>query len=232
MEVDILKIKPFLIVIYCSIIYLIIISVSYSSPNSSERSVIYHIMTRLHCEKEDAVKFISIVESFINEIQDNITTIASNNNIENNDKQYLINYTINRYFLSTSSQVQVSSIYRNIIRSYRIDTYLNRLSNLSKTKYTRVQLLFAPNYLALGNIESYTDNELGQAYEFNVKMWQIFRAYFGDSIAYEDATLKSYSLVFYKKTDRWDLKVKNIAAKETVTLDELEQRIEKRWRLE
>jgi len=195
--------------------------------------VVESVMERLQCSRNEAIHFIGVVEGFISEIQNNISKIASHSTSDS-IKEDLIDQTIANFFLKPSSWVQVTSLNRSAVRTYQIDNYLERLAKLSKNNYTEVELIFAPDYLALGKIFYYEDDIYGNAYEFNVSMWQIFRAKFGDSIVYQDATLKTYGFIFFKsnKSNNWKLRVKCIAAKETVTLQELENRIKKTWILE
>jgi len=190
--------------------------------------VVNNVMEKLNCSREDAIYFIGVVETLINKIQNNISRIASHNTSKR-AKNLLVRQTINNYFLSPSSWIQVTSLNRKSIKTYSIDRYLRRLSRLSNQPYTEVELLFVKDYLALGNIYGYEDDEYGNAYEFNVSMWQIFRGRNGDSIVYADGTLKMFCFIFFKPqgSDAWCLRVKNVTARETVELSELEKQLDR-----
>jgi len=221
--------KPWFIRTFFTIACIIFFSIS----NVNAQDVIESVKTRLKCSRNEAIQFIGVVESFIKDLQKNISQIASHST-DNRTKDYLIKTTIEQYFLKPSSKVQVSSLHRSFVNSYRVDKYLRRLADLSKTQYTEVELMYVPSYLALGTIQSYYDSTYGKAYEFNVSMWTIFRAKFGESIAYEDVTLKTYGFFFYKskRTNKWKLRIKGIAAKETVPFKQYEKHIKKIWRNE
>jgi len=167
------------------------------------------------------------IDNFANEVKTNFTDIASEK-VSDSKKEKLIQQTINKYFESTTSSVQVSSLNHNSIQTYPVNEYLNHLSNLCKTRYTRVELYFKPDYISMGTIHPYHDPTYGKSFEFKVGVWQIFKSYIGDRQLYFDATQKDFILIFHKEeqSDFWTLKIKSIIAKETVTLDNFENK----WR--
>jgi len=208
------------------LILLIFISIQIIPQNASANDVINHVMKILNCSKKDAKYFIGLIENRVDRIQNNISKIASHNT-RDSTKKILIQNTVNDLFFGPSSWIQVSSLYRNSLSTYYIKEYLNRLSKLSKNSYTKVELYFVRDYLTLGRIYPCEHDEYGDVFEFNVSMWQIFKGGPGDSMSYEDATLKVLGFIFYKsnRSNHWNLSVKNIAAKETVYISDLESEL-------
>jgi len=205
------------------LITLLFITIQIEPQNANANDVINHVMNILKCSQEDAVTFIGFIEDRVDKIQNNISKIASHNT-NDSVKNMLIQNTVNDLFLGPSSWIQVSSLNRNSLRTYYINEYLKSLSKLSKNSYTKVELYFVRDYLTLGRIYPCEHEEYGNAFEFNVSMWQIFSAGPGDSISYEDATLKVLGFIFYKpnRSSHWNLRVKNIAVKETVSISDIE----------
>ncbi|KPA09939.1 hypothetical protein MHK_009858, partial [Candidatus Magnetomorum sp. HK-1] len=194
-----------------------------SEKNANPNGVIIHVMNILECSKMDAIYFIGLIENRVENIQKNISEIASQNT-KDSVKNILIQNTVNDLFFGPSSWIQVYSLSKNSLNTYYIKEYLERLSKQSKNSYTKVKLYFERDYLTLGRIYPCVHDEYGNAFEFNVSMWQIFRGEPGDSISYEDATLKLLGFIFYKlkRSNHWNLSIKNIAAKETVIISDLE----------
>ena len=63
-----------------------------------------------------------------------------------------------------------------------------RLARLNE--HTQVQLLFNSNYLGIGTFKKFGINK----YELSVSMWQIFKAWVENRVAYEDFTKKKFRL--------------------------------------
>ena len=188
-----------------------------SEKISYANDIIKHVMNTLVCSKSDAIYFIGLIENRVDKIQKNISEIASQNT-KVNLKNILIQNTVNDLFFGPSSWIQVSSLHRNSLSTYYIKEYLERLSKLSMNSYINVELYFERDYLTLGRLYPCEHYEYGNVFEFNISRWQILSGVPGDSISYEDATLKVLSFIFYKskRSSHWNLSVKNIAAKETV----------------
>jgi len=190
--------------------------------------LIEHISKKLDCNEEQADDFMHYVDNFVTEVQNIFTNIASHR-VADSQKQDLINRTIQKHFKNPTSSIQVSSLNYNRIKTYPVNQYLDHLANLSKKKYIKVKLYYKPDYLSMGKIYSYQDPVYGHSYEFQIAVWQIFEGRCVDNRPlYIDATQKDFILMFHKKkhSKYWTLKIKAIAVKETVSLDEFKQK----WR--
>ncbi|MFN3639032.1 MAG: hypothetical protein ACK4XY_11255, partial [Chloroherpetonaceae bacterium] len=81
-----------------------------------------------------------------------------------------------------------------------------------KNRYTKVELTFQQDYLGMGQI--YPD---GTDFELSISLWQIFRGWKDNMLAYQDATKKKFRLAFKKIGDgKYDVKIKEALATETI----------------
>ena len=189
---------------------------------SSESQVLKRVMTQLSCNNDEAANFMIELEFFIKQAQDNISKVASQ---PGKNKIFIKNYTRSNFFLSSSSvQVHIFNKFKEV-ETLNVDVYLSRLARLSKYRYTSVELLFNPDYLALGNIYPIDNINNVQQYELSVSMWQLYKE---NNFIYSDATLQNIIIVFYKKNSKFDFKIKNIAVKETISIEEFHEKM-KQW---
>ncbi|KPA14179.1 hypothetical protein MHK_005613 [Candidatus Magnetomorum sp. HK-1] len=193
----------------------------YCSESSSNQntlndfdSIIIHIQEKVGCDERYAILLYQIINYFAEGIQTDLTYIAqSTDDLEYKEKR--IKNTISRYFQSPESNVQVSSLSRSSIFDFSIHTYLHRLAKLrSRYRYTKVELIFEPDYLGISRFEKVGDSK----YELSVSMWQKFVGYIGDSVVYSDATRKKFRLYFVLN-EKPTVKIDEILVAETVNLD-------------
>jgi len=201
-------------------LFITVFFISASAQAKPYEETAQHVQNTLMCTKEQAFHFMSYIKRFMEEVENNFSTIASEKKSDT-EKRQLISTTIYKHFQKPTSTVQVSSLTRDYIKSYPVREYLEHLLNLSKTHYTQVKLYFKPDYLSMGTIHPYYDPVYGKCFEFIIAIWQIF---IGDTTdnrpPYYDATQKNFILMFHKdkNSEYWTLKIKSIFAKETITL--------------
>lgn len=202
------------------LIFLIII---FSISTIMGKDIVLYISESLNCSIPEAESFLSYLDNSVLDIQEQLTNIALKR-VKNSD----IEVFIEKYFYSENSIIQVSSLNHDKIKQFIIIDYLRSLTNLSSITYSKIELYFEQDYLSLGSIETYIDSELGEAHEFQVSMWQVFRGYLDGCLLYEDYTRKAFTFLFYKEDNNWFLKIKCITVEQTENREDF-QEIKKRW---
>lgn len=196
----------------------------YSQPSKYEQSV-QHIKSTLNCDIEYAEWVISTINLFAKKLQSDIEYIANSDDTYSQKVNY-IPKVISNSFVNRSSKIDVSSKTRKTISTYSIQQYLYRLSKLKKIYgYSKVELLYEPDYLGMGRFYGkYKDNS-GDYYELSIAMWQVFRAWFGDNrmLAYGDVTKKKFRLRFYVDSENRlkHIKVNRVFVSETIDIEKL-----------
>ena len=183
---------------------------------SGKNQSIASIQESFNCPKRQAKALYVKLEQFIEGIQGEIEYCANAEETES-VKQRKVSRIIDRYFESSESMVQLSSLSHEELYEYCILVYLRRLINLKKRYgYTKVKLLFKPDYLGIGKFYKISENE----HELEVSMWQLFVGYFGEREAYRDLTKKKFRLSFYTHEERVDVKINEILVAETLPVRE------------
>jgi hypothetical protein len=185
-------------------------------------SAISHLQNGINCSREEAERLYRTINFFADGVTSDLTYIASSRD-DFATKQKAINRTIRDYFENGNSIIQVSSISKDPenpdIYDFTIRRYLYRLANM-KNRYTKVELTFQQDYLGMGQI--YPD---GQDVELSSSLWQIFRGWKDNLLAYQDATKKKFRLAFKKiGDDKYDVKIKEALATETIDLNKFYQK--------
>lgn len=193
--------------------------------SSKLNKAIENIQKTLGKDREYATWIIKIIDEFSTSLQVNIEDIA-NSQDEYYRKKERINFIIQRFFVSSSSSVEVSTLrLPSSIQSYDIYTYLNRLAKLN-TRYNRIELIFDPDYLGIGTFER---GKLNGTFEISITMWQIFHGWIDGRLSYEDATRKKFRLIFYVDENNHlkpnGIKVDEILVAETIDLKNYEPKI-------
>ncbi|MEM6684178.1 MAG: hypothetical protein AAF617_00170 [Bacteroidota bacterium] len=187
------------------------------SSNPEYDKAVQHVMSTLNCKRPYAEWVMSKIDEFSNQIQSDFEYIANSNDTYSKKIAY-IPAMISRNFVSASALIGVSSTSRSYISNYSINQYLYRLVKIKERYgYTKVELLFSPDYLGIGQFYKTPDNN----YELSITMWQIFRSWYGDSPAYSDATRKKFRLIFYvdHKNRLKTIKVDRVFVSETVNIN-------------
>jgi len=206
-----MKIMLYFLIVFC-VFNNVLISFGYAEDLHDLNTFINHVRYQMRCGREQALDLIYRITMFTEAIQTEIEYLASSN--DNLDiKNQKVNYVINRFFESRSSIVQVSSKYSSKLTNWAVDTYLRRIAKMNRYKYTKVELEFDQSYLGYGAIEKINSHN----YEVSVSMWQIFKAYYGDNIAYQDATRKKFRLNINTIND--EIRINQVAVAETVDLE-------------
>jgi len=181
------------------------------------------IMKKFRCSKEQAIKFMKYVSNTMTKIENNISNIASNSTPKK--KRFSIAQdTIETYFESSSSKIYRTSLSSNRVKYTPVTEYFNLLATNYNGKYDEIEIYFKENWIKMGNIEEFYNRKYGKTYEFSIDAWQYFVGRLGDDIVYGDVTLKSFNYIFYKdkNSEFWELKVKAVVAKETLSKKEFE----------
>ena len=181
------------------------------------------IMRKFSCSKEQAIKFMKYVSNTVTKIENNISNIASNSTPKK--KRFSIAQdTIETYFESSSSKIYRTSLSSNRVKYTPVTEYFNLLATNYNGKYDEIEIYFKENWIKMGNIEEFYNRKYGKTYEFSIDAWQYFVGRLGDDIVYGDVTLKSFNYIFYKdkNSEFWELKVKAVVAKETLSKKEFE----------
>jgi len=185
---------------------------SNSEEVSDYDSILNKIQTSIDCDRETAEAFLGLIENFAVKIQAEFTYLASSPD-ELAIKQKSIKSTIKKYFESENSLVSVSNVNRKPIYDYEVKVYLYRLATLIHYKYTKVELLFDPDYLGISKFERIGPT----SFELSVSMWQLFRGWVGYELVYEDATRKKFRLrVHILSSGKVELKISEILVAETI----------------
>jgi len=198
----------------CAIFFMALSFAMGYAQDAEYGTIIDTIQRNVGCDREAAEALLAVINYFAEGIQTEFSYLASSKD-DIYIKEIRIKKTIQKYFESERSIVQVSNVHRKPIYDYEIRTYLDRLARLALYKYTRVELLFDPDYLGIGQFLQTGPN----SYELSVSMWQIFRAWMGNELAYADATKKKFRLNFVIEGDRVQVKISEILVSETTSLE-------------
>lgn len=182
--------------------------------------ILNNIQNKVKCSKKAALQLFRIINFFAEGIQTEISYIASSKD-DMFIKEEKINFVIGRYFENKYSNVQVSSHNKKYVGNYPIHTYLHRIARLNRYKYTKVELLFKPDYLGIGSFEKINDTK----YELSISMWQIFQGWIGDNLRYSDATKKKFRLNFNIVGKKVTVAINEILVSETLNLDYFKNKI-------
>jgi len=222
-----MRIKFFLHNIYIATILLIFY---HHAISSNFNDIVDRFQEKLELsERTTAEEIIDAVGKITVEVQNNLSKIASHR-IDFSIKQKIIEQTVNYYFESKYSTVQVTSLNSSIIRTYEVYIYLKHLARLSQDRYQYVELYFDEDFLRLGTIEKNYSSRYEREFEFDVSAYQIFKGGGGDDFYYTDVTLKVFNFIIFKKNEYWYLRLKSISAKDTYRLDEYIEDIRNRWK--
>jgi len=182
--------------------------------------IVNHVQTTVGCDADYAEWLMYKIDEFAKQLQDNISFIASANE-PYEVKERIVKTVINESFESRFSYVDVSSIHAGVVNvsSSYVYRYLYRLSRLKDTyNYTKVELLFNPDYLGIGKFYKTDDS----TYELSVTMIQIFRAWYGENVVYSDETRKKFRLNFHVDENNrlTGIKVDRILVTETKNIED------------
>lgn len=206
----------------CSLFFLFllvmtIITSSLNASSSMSKSVLY-LQNSFHCEYSTAKKLQHKIQCFVDGLQINISYLASSED-SYRIKRKRKNRFVDKYFESKNSTVQVSSKHRRRLREYEVSRYLDRLIRLKKIYgYTKVELIFVPEYLGIGKFHRISDH----VYEVAISMKQIFMGYYGERVVYSDITRKKFRLNFHlgsSSNDEVVIKTNEIYVNETEEYD-------------
>lgn len=99
----------------------------------AQNPLVKQIMKGINCNEEQAMNFLYGMQTTIEAVQTNFTNIASKS-YDKFQKSKMIDEVINSYFVSERSYVQISpSPNTDVLRTFYIRNYLNRLIILGKT---------------------------------------------------------------------------------------------------
>jgi len=209
-----------LLVLFGSIAYFAFEQKMKADSEEPIKSILENIQKNVDVDLPTAWAVLGNIADFSAGIQAELTYFASSDD-SLSVKQRRIKYAIERYFESEKSLVQVSHVNRKPIDDYEVKVYLDRLAILNKQQYTKVELLFDPDYLGVGPFTRTGEN----SYELGVSMWQTFRAWRGDELIDSSATRRRFSLSFalsYKGTTH--MRIRQIFDIETIPLDAYRRR--------
>ncbi len=126
--------------------------------------------------------------------------------------------TLDTFFESNESVVQISSKKYGLVIPRSVDRYLRRLSRLDELfGYRRVRFDFEKGveFQDLQKIAGAPDT-----YDAVFVLWQIFESENADGRVYQDATKKRFRAVIRRVNDnRWDIKLTQVLVDDTQTLD-------------
>ena len=176
--------------------------------------VIEHIQSSVGCSRNSAESIFLLINYFAEGIQESFVYLATSKD-ELSVKNEKVKYTINKYFESRYSLVQVGVRNYSSIFEFAVHTYLRNLCRKNRYKYTKVELEFNPDYLGIGSFEKTGEN----TYELSISMWMIFRGIIGDEVKYEDATRKKFRLNFFIQGDKVQLTINEIIVAEIIDLN-------------
>ncbi len=195
--------------LFCFFLVVIIFMPPVSQATTSFDKVKQDVMTKLGVNETVAIKFLSDVDDFVSDVQDNFTKIASHKTPKR-QKKSLIKKTLDKFFDDLmNSEVQVANL-KGKVSSYPIKVYLKRLYKLA-FKYKTVKLLFDKSYFDMGPIESYA----GGRYSFKLDMWQRFEGCYGKR-CYRDFTKRGFQIVFVPSSSGWSMKISAMTANKPV----------------
>jgi hypothetical protein len=182
--------------------------------------VVANVSKTLNLSEAQAENFISVIEKFMDGVQDNFTKIASHETSKERKRQ-LRKETVEGYFDSWDAEVQVSSLRIEAVESLSVGKYLARLAELSETTYNTVELYFDRNYLSIGEFDKVGSGR----YEFIVNAWQMFKGCSKPDTrlpsgkrCYKDYTRKGFHLAFVKEDHSWRMAIKLVTAEQAVPL--------------
>ena len=176
------------------------------------------IMKKLRCSEKQAKKFMRDVLNTMAVIENSISVIASN--YTPRAKRFSIaNETIQQYFESRSSKVYRSSVFSN--SPTPVYEYFNLLSTSYNGKY-EIEIKFTESWLSFGNIQQLYNSKYGKYYDFSIDAWRFNT--FDDKVLDNTALIKT-QFNFYNNlnSDSWELKVKALVVKETISKKSLEE---------
>lgn len=194
------------------------IYLSHSFAQSKYEQAINQIRERFNCDENYAKWIVQKVDEFCTSLESDIEYVANSNDSYQSKIGYIDNTVIKNHFVNRQSQIDISSVNTQRINTTTISQYLYSLAKIKeKYGYTKVELLFDPDYLGIGTFHKVSSN----CYELSVSIWQIFRAWKRENISYSDATRKKLRLLFFVDKDGYvtDIKTDRIAVAQTVPID-------------
>jgi len=179
------------------VVFAIILSVTVNVAQADDfDKIVSRFKDEMGISDEKAERFIYEVQNTVFELQKHLTNIASHETSKD-EKRKLIATTIGEFFINGfDSSVQTATIENPRVKSFMAKTYLDRLSKLSDY-YDTVEVLFDKDYLSMGSIEEFRDDNKKIAYNFEVKMWQMFKGCNREGTScYTDYTQKGVNFIF------------------------------------
>lgn len=202
-------------ILYNLLVLLIFVFLSLPASASSSKSI-YEIADSMGVSVTEAKDIFELTYSVIKEVQNNISSIASNS--YSHDQKVadsgLINSTIHTFFSSRNVPVEVSSLNGESIRR-TIYNYLHRLANFSKNgTYESVKLQFGKK-VHFENV--YRDSS---GINLDVEVFQLFagcKATYEGRHCYSDVTKKSFAVTI---NNSQKVSIDSISVKETMKVDD------------
>jgi len=181
--------------------------------------IIDSISENIRADRATAEAILNIINHVAEGIQAEFTYLASSDD-DLKIKQGRFKSIIERYFESEKSLIQVTDIKRKPIHDYEVGLYLYHLATL-RSKYTKVELLFNPDYLGIGTFSKAEEN----SYEFSVSMWEIFRAWIGNELANSQAAKKRFRLKLeFLSNGKLQVQISDILIAETISYEKYKSR--------
>lgn len=196
------------------IILLLYTNSSFSQDEKDPKSV-NHIMSKWGCKKSYAEWVMTKIDEFAVQVQSNFEYVT-NSSDDYQTKIDNIPEIIDMSFVSKNSKIEVSSKHKVLPSTYKIKDYLFRMAKIKKIYgYSKVELLFKPDYLGIGKFSKTSDN----SYELSLTMWQIFKSWGkDDQLAYYDQTRKNFRLIFFVDNENrlTEIKIDHVFVEETL----------------
>ncbi len=159
---------------------------------------------------EDRKLWSERIEEKLNELQNYIITIGDKS--QDDETRNLAIKTALQLFVPTAT-MQVSNTKTKEVNNYEMSKYFNRLKSIG---YTRVVITFYQTAY-ISNLQAGADGR----YHATATIYQEFKGYTGDRLAYSDRTTKTVQIIlsffdddFYKRK-RWELLLGDIKVAET-----------------
>lgn len=196
------------------------------APSWIKNSNITEVMRILNCDSTEARNFLFNIQTPIEAVQTSFTNIASRS-YDKLQKPKMIDEVINSFFVSERSYVQVSpSPKTDVLRTFYVRNYLNRLKTLSETLGRDVSIIieFLPDVEVYEMIK---DPDRQNTWKCAITTWQVYRIIKeidGQKFTqYTDITQKIFLLECYEDNGLWSFKIKGINAQPALTPKEFEK---------
>ena len=186
-------------------------------PQSLFERMMARVVEQTGAGEEDAAALLFDMVDLFEDLEVHLNLIADPE--RPHDKRFeTVRETVDTFFESDESVVQISSKKYGLVIPRSVDRYLRRLSRLDELfGYRRVRFDFEKG-VEFQDLQKIAGEP--NAYDAVFVLWQIFESENADGRVYQDATKKRFRAVIRRVNDnRWEIKLTQVLVDDTQTLE-------------